>query len=209
MTAARTGPGRPRDAGLEARILEAALAVYADKGRSGFTVDQVARTAGCSRPAVMARFPTREQLLLEAVRSFDARLVSDDVGDAREQLVVLAEHLMSGFASTAGRATFRIVFDSLDDEALQAEWEAINAVRLGGIEEILRRGVARGQLTAEVLSVEFLHALVGAMMAKAIYGWLDNAADLTAPGEAARIVDFLLSRGTKPCGDEVPDLSSK
>lgn len=191
---ARTGPGRPRDESIDARILEAALGVYAAKGLSGFTIEQVARAAGCSRPAVSARFPTRTELLLEAVRSFDARLTAEDVGSARDQLVALAENLLEGFASTAGRATFRIVFDSLEDPALHAAWEDINAVRLAGIEEILQRGVARGELPADVRSPAFLHAFVGAAMAKAIYGWLGEDPSLTQVGEAAATVDFLLRR---------------
>ncbi|WP_183407897.1 TetR/AcrR family transcriptional regulator [Nocardioides marmoriginsengisoli] len=188
----RPGPGRPRDESIDARILEAALTVYAAKGLSGFTVDQVARAAGCSRPAVSARFPTRTELLLEAVRSFDATLATDDVGSARDQLVRLAENLVDGFGSVAGRATFRIVFDSLDDRALHAAWEDINAVRLAGIAEILERGVERGELPEEVRSEAFLHALVGAAMAKAIYGWLGEGS--AGPHDAAGLVDFLLGR---------------
>lgn len=191
---ARSGRGRPRDTSIDARILDAALTVYAARGLSGFTVDQVAREAGCSRPAVSARYPTRTALLLAAVRSFDATLATDDIGSARDQLVALAEHLVDGFGSTAGRATFRIVFDSLDDPALHAAWEEINAVRLSGIEEILARGVARGELPVEVRSTEFLHALVGSAMARAIYGWLGGGEAGPDPGEAARTVDFLLGR---------------
>ena len=178
---------------MDARILEAALSVYAAKGLAGFTIEQVAREAGCSRPAVNARYPTRADLLLKAVRSFDARLATEDVGSARDQLVTLAEHLMTGFASTAGRATFRIVFDSLDDAELRAAWERINEIRLAGISEILARGVARGQLPQQVQSTEFLHALVGTAMAKAIYGWLGTSDVVADPAEAARTVDFLLA----------------
>ncbi len=196
MTAARTGPGRPRDEAIDARILDAALAVYAARGSSGFTVDQVARAAGCSRPAVTARFPTTEALILHAVRSFDARLGTEDVGAARDQLVSLAQHLLDGFASPAGMATFRIVFDSLDDPELRHEWESINKIRLGCIDEVLERGVARGDLPPGVRSAEFLHALVGSMMAKAFYARLQDGDPAVDATEAERIVDFLLDRAS-------------
>ncbi len=196
MTTTKAGPGRPRDEGMDSRILDAALSVYAVRGAAGFSVDQVAKLAGCSRPAVMARYETREDLLLNAVRSFDARLDTEDIGTARDQLISLAQHLLSEFASPAGMATFRIVFDSLDDAALHLEWEAINKVRLACIDEVLDRGVARGELSDHVRSVEFLHCLVGSMMAKSFYARLGEDDRMVGGDEAEKIVDFLLRRAT-------------
>jgi hypothetical protein len=44
-TTPTTGPasGRPRDPGLEARVLDAAFSVYARRGWAGFTSEEVAR----------------------------------------------------------------------------------------------------------------------------------------------------------------------
>lgn len=187
------GPGRPRDPDMDARVLDAALRVYAAHGKAGFTVDLVAKTAGCSRPAVYARWPTRQDLLLAAVRSFDASLEVTDEGTVRDQLVSVAHQMLEGFSSTHGIATFRIVLDSRDDEALRNEWEQINSVRLGSALEVLERGVARGEWQPDVASREFLRSLTGATMLQGIYTYLgfpeQSASSLR---EAERLVDFLL-----------------
>jgi AcrR family transcriptional regulator len=187
------GPGRPRDPDMDARVLDAALRVYAAHGKAGFTVDLVAKTAGCSRPAVYARWPTRQDLLLAAVRSFDASLEVADEGSVRDQLVAVARRMLEGFASTHGIATFRIVLDSRDDEALRAEWEQMNAVRLNSALEVLERGVARGEWHPDVASTEFLRSLTGATMLQGIYthlGFLEES--IAGLREAERLVDFLL-----------------
>jgi AcrR family transcriptional regulator len=186
---------------MDARVLDAALQVYASHGKAGFTVDLVAKTAGCSRPAIYARWPTREELLLAAVRTFDASLDVADEGSSREQLVSVARQLLEGFASVHGMATFRIVLDSRDDEALRAEWEKVNTVRLRNASEVLERGVARGEWNAEVSSAEFLRSLTGATLMEGIYTYMAFPERLTGAGvEAERLVDFLL-RGRTSASD--------
>jgi AcrR family transcriptional regulator len=194
------GPGRPRDTAMDARVLDAALRVYAAHGKAGFTVDLVAKTAGCSRPAVYARWPTRQDLLLAAVRSFDATLEVADEGSARDQLVSVAQQMLEGFSSTHGIATFRIVLDSRDDEALRAEWEKINTVRLKSASEVLERGVARGEWRADVASTEFLRSLTGATMLQGIYSHMGFPEQSTGRREAEGLVDFLL-RGRTVASD--------
>jgi len=194
------GPGRPRDPDMDARVLDAALRVYAAHGKAGFTVDLVAKTAGCSRPAVYSRWPTRQELLLAAVRSFDASLEVADEGSVRDQLVSVAHQMLDGFSSTHGIATFRIVLDSRDDEALRAEWEQINRVRLKSAMDVLDRGVARGEWHPDVASTEFLRSLTGAAMLQGIYTHLGFPAQSTAGvEEAEKLVDFLLTgRALRP-----------
>lgn len=183
---------------MDARVLDAALRVYAAQGKAGFTIDLVAKTTPCSRPAVYARWPTKNDLLLAAVRSFDGSLDVDDVGSARDQLVTVAIQMLDGFSSTHGMATFRIVLDSLDDEVLRAEWEQINTVRLQSAMEVAERGVARGELTPEVASNEFLRSLMGATMLQGMYSQLASPGQpATTHADAASIVDFLL-RGRTP-----------
>jgi AcrR family transcriptional regulator len=178
---------------MDARVLDAALRVYAAHGKAGFTVDLVAKTAGCSRPAVYARWPTRQDLLLAAVRSFDAGLEVADEGSVRDQLVSVAHQMLEAFSSAHGIATFRIVLDSRDDEALRGEWEEINTVRLRSAMEVLERGVARGEWHPDVASTEFLRSLTGATMLQGIYTHLGFPEQSVAGlREAERLADFLL-----------------
>jgi len=59
-----------------ASILEAATAVFGERGYVGTTTDAVAKAAGVSQPYVVRMFGTKEQLFLEVLRRALDRLLS-------------------------------------------------------------------------------------------------------------------------------------
>ena len=72
----RVRVGRKRDHSRDAAILDAALAVLAESGYDGMTIDMVAARAGAARATVYRRWATKEDLVLAAV----ARLSAADTG---------------------------------------------------------------------------------------------------------------------------------
>jgi AcrR family transcriptional regulator len=73
MNAAKSGSvelkerrGRGRSRKLDAGIARAALKVLVQRGTSGFSMERVAREAGCSKSSIYRRHGTRENLILEA-----------------------------------------------------------------------------------------------------------------------------------------------
>jgi TetR/AcrR family transcriptional regulator, fatty acid metabolism regulator protein len=63
------------------RILQAALAVFAEKGYHKAAVDEIVRTSRTSKGAVYHYFPNKEALFLALVDEFSARL-ADSIGAA-------------------------------------------------------------------------------------------------------------------------------
>ena len=64
--------GRKRDHTRNAAILDAALAVLAESGYDGMTIDMVAARAGAARATVYRRWATKEELALAAVARLSA-----------------------------------------------------------------------------------------------------------------------------------------
>ena len=80
--ATRDGPprksvGRKRDHSRDPVILDATLAVLAETGYDRMTIDQVAARAGMARATVYRRWPTKADLVLDAV----SQLSRGDVGE--------------------------------------------------------------------------------------------------------------------------------
>lgn len=75
-----TRPGRKRDHSRDGVILDATLAVLAEQGYEGTTIDLVAGRAGMARATVYRRWPTKADLVVDAV----SRMSQGDV--AAEQL---------------------------------------------------------------------------------------------------------------------------
>ncbi len=71
----RARAGRKRDHSRDGVILDAALAVLAEHGYDGMTIDMVAARSGSARATVYRRWATKAELVLEAV----ARMSRDDV----------------------------------------------------------------------------------------------------------------------------------
>jgi len=59
--------GRPRDPRVDAAILGATLRELEETGYARLSIDAVARRAGVSRPAIYRRWPSKAQLVHEAV----------------------------------------------------------------------------------------------------------------------------------------------
>jgi AcrR family transcriptional regulator len=192
--APRPGSGRPRDAGLDDRVIEAALAVYARHGWAGFNFDAVARAAGCGRPALYRRWRSKRELMLAALQAFDAALDVPDEGSVRDQLATVAEQLFAGFLSPRGLATIRMATDGIEDDELWREWDAIRRTRIRSAREIVRRGVERGELQPGVSAAQLLNSLTGAMLSEAMTIPPDRRASAAAGARrhAENAVDFLL-----------------
>ena len=63
------GPGRPKDLGKRAAILEAAKAMFTQQGFDGTSMDQIAAAAGVSKLTVYSHFGDKEALFAAAVKA--------------------------------------------------------------------------------------------------------------------------------------------
>ncbi|AIL08763.1 TetR/AcrR family transcriptional regulator [Stenotrophomonas maltophilia] len=63
------GPGRPKDLGKRAAILEAAKVLFIEQGYTGVSMDAIAAQAGVSKLTVYSHFGDKETLFSEAVQS--------------------------------------------------------------------------------------------------------------------------------------------
>lgn len=112
---ARRRPGRPRDESRDAAILEAAVEALAEVGYDQLTMDMVARRAHAGKGALYRRWPSKADLVIDAVKVGSARLEVPDTGSLVGDLQLLAaaaaevtgNHqrflLMAGLATAASR----------------------------------------------------------------------------------------------------------
>ena len=66
---ARRGRGRPRDAGADRAILEAALELFVERGVEGASIEQIAKRASVGKLTVYRRWSSKEELLSQAIES--------------------------------------------------------------------------------------------------------------------------------------------
>ncbi|WP_264077826.1 TetR/AcrR family transcriptional regulator [Mycolicibacterium houstonense] len=80
-----TGPGRgrPRDAGADRAILQAALDVFIERGVEGSSIEQIAKRAGVGKPTIYRRWSSKEDLIAAAMET----LIAEDAGWASPEQV--------------------------------------------------------------------------------------------------------------------------
>ncbi|CAL9362996.1 putative HTH-type transcriptional regulator [Actinosynnema sp. ALI-1.44] len=161
--------GRPRSAEIDRALTTATLDLLAEVGYDALTLDAVASRAGVSRPALYRRWPTKLHLVAHAALA-SVPMPDPDTGDVREDLVRMANALVDGLSWVvlAVHAEARRVPGLVD--GFLAERHAVVA-------EVVRRGVARGRLRADVDPELVCDLLFGPL----VYHWL--ATDRRRPAE--------------------------
>ncbi|HEY8588819.1 MAG TPA: TetR/AcrR family transcriptional regulator [Naasia sp.] len=147
--------GRKRDHTRDADILEAALEVLAETGYDGMTVDMVAARARAGKATLYRRWPSKAELVLDAVACLKApdsdpsRL--PDTGTLRGDLIAMIRtptlkdaerklQIMAGIVSMLSKSP----------ELAEAAQQAIVEPRARANRFVLQRALERGEIPADV-----------------------------------------------------------
>jgi len=147
MTDHRRRPRRRGDA-LNSAIHEATLDELAELGYAKLTIERVALRAGASKASVYRRWPSRIELVLDAVQHLapDPTAIFD-TGSLRGDAIAFMRQMADLFAGPAGEALRGLLGDALADPSRTLELR--NHSRGTGhraMQEIVRRAVERGEI---------------------------------------------------------------
>ncbi|MEV0255576.1 TetR/AcrR family transcriptional regulator [Streptomyces sp. NPDC050732] len=147
---ARTVSSRRRGAVLERAILDAALEQLGTVGWSGLTMEGVAAGAQTGKAAVYRRWPSKEDLVVDALRAGLPRLDGvPDLGSVRKELLELCKQVRVTMFSRPGHA-LRSVLHECDTATAERFHDVIfegvvePSVKL--IKGVIRRGIERGEV---------------------------------------------------------------
>jgi AcrR family transcriptional regulator len=167
---------RKRGAALEDAILDAAWAELSEVGYTAFSVEGVAARARTGKASIYRRWPTRTQLLLDAVSSrlptpaqcgFPLELPAHmTTTDALRQVASAIAQVLNSPAGDVMRAVKCEA--ATDPELARAIDDQFQAPRRAAMLALLRRGVERGEvrpgadttLVADVLPAMLTHRII-------------------------------------------------
>ncbi|MFI7391286.1 MULTISPECIES: TetR/AcrR family transcriptional regulator [Streptomyces] len=161
-------PSRRRGAVLERAILEAALDQLGTVGWNGLTMEGVAAGAQTGKAAVYRRWPSKEDLVADALRSglpdFDT---VPDLGSVREDLLELCRRARDAMYSRPGFALRSVIHEC---DTMQAE--RFHAVIIKGVveptlemlREVINRGMERGEVRRDAANGYVFDAIPAMMM---------------------------------------------
>src|SRR5829696_3457055 len=126
--------GRPRRADADQAILTATVELLGEVGVAGFSMDLLAQRAGVGKATIYRRWPSKEALMLEAMRTVVTPITVPDTGAVHTDL--------RGYVGQ-----------------LRVSLEDYLRNRQTTVRTIIRRGIDRGELAADT-DVDLLVDLV-------------------------------------------------
>lgn len=182
--------GRPRDPALDARILDAVVALMGQWGFTAVTMDAVAAEAGVSKPTIYRRWASKEDLVLDAMAAHQPAFAVPDLPDPREALIAFVAHLFRWGSTTEWSLLPRLMDAVLANPDLAASFrERVVAPRSAALRVYLEGARARGELRHDVDVDAAAELLVGPPMVARIMAIISGA-ELGDPADAAeRVVD--------------------
>ncbi|MFD4599934.1 TetR/AcrR family transcriptional regulator [Streptomyces sp. NPDC058464] len=159
---------RRRGAVLERAILDAALEQLSTVGWNGLTMEGVAAGAQTGKAAVYRRWPSKEELVADALQAGLPRLEeAPDLGNVREDLLALCRQARDAMFSRPGFALRSVIHEC---DPLQVErfhgviFDGVVGPTIQLIGDVVARGIERGEVRADAANGYVLDAIPAMMM---------------------------------------------
>ena len=162
-------PGRPRNESFDALILRSALSEIAAQGLANFSLARVAARAGVAKGTVVLRWPNRDSLFLDAMRSTGEEFVMPDTEDLREGLQILVRQWAGLYRNSETRRLLaRLEAEQADFPDIVGEFRSHMAQPANRIiEDLIRQAQARGEARADADPHVVARCLVGPLLLEA------------------------------------------
>ncbi len=168
--AAKPRQPRERPGGRSARIrslvLEAAFAVFVEKGFEAFTIAEVADRAGVHETSIYRRWKTRGALAMDGCLHYaKATIPTPDTGSLRSDLAALLDSVVAVYSSPQGQALLRIL--TLQQAEPFARYEFMQR-RVDLARTIFDRAASRGEFPADGDGMIILEALLAPLVLRVL-----------------------------------------
>jgi AcrR family transcriptional regulator len=180
--------GRPRNPEIDAAALAATLAVLDEVGYGRLALEEVARRAGTTKPAIYRRWPSRQQLVLAALGQRLGQVSAPDFNCTLCDIDECLKLFVAAFRRMPPDVIGPLFADCAGDRELRAAFmTTLFDPPRAAVRETLERAYARGDLRDDV-DLELILDLIGSLVHyRALFGHAR-----TTNAEIERAVEALL-----------------
>jgi AcrR family transcriptional regulator len=190
-------PGRPRSTRADEAIIDAVLDLLAEGSSvEALSIEAIAARAGVGKATIYRRWAGKDALLFDAVRTLKGTPAMPDTGSLRGDLITLLRVVGENTDPRARRIMPCLIPEVLRSPDQYRLYQEIAESRRTVMREVLRRGVERGELRADVDIELMLLLLSGPILVQRVLHWYPGLDEHDLP---ARVLDAVLSGiGTAP-----------
>ncbi|MGW5662619.1 TetR/AcrR family transcriptional regulator [Streptomyces sp. NPDC003758] len=201
-TAASPRPAslRRRGAVLERAILDAALEQLSTVGWKGLTMEGVAAGAQTGKAAVYRRWPSKEDLVADALQAGLPRFdEAPDLGTLREDLLALCRQARDAMYSRPGFALRSVIHECDTQEAERFQgviYEGVIEPSVRLLRQVITHGIERGEVRPDAANGYVFDVMPAMMMYRTKISaceWNDQ--------DVEEMIDRLMIPLLRPVGD--------
>jgi len=195
-------PGRPKDLGKRAAILDAAKQMFTQLGYDGASMDAIAALAGVSKLTVYSHFGDKDALFTEAVRAKCEEQMPPELfiagleGPLRAQLSSIAHAFFTLITSDEALSMHRMMLMQASDEHVRRMfWEAGPQRVKDTFAGFLRQRVESGELSVPDIqraASQFFCLLKGELHTRMVSGLCSKPGKPEVEAHIAATVDLFL-----------------
>lgn len=191
-------PGRPRSTQSHQAILQATLDLLAEVGYDRMSIEAIAARAGVGKPTIYRRYPSKAELVADAIESRREKYVIPDTGSLWGDIEALITSAAQITFSPLGRQTVAMMIGSAtsNPEFAQVYWTKHLQPRRRAFAVVYERAKARHEiptdldpdLVFDVISGLMLYALIFPDGTKAWEAYIRQTIQLLLQGAWANSV---------------------
>jgi TetR/AcrR family transcriptional regulator of autoinduction and epiphytic fitness len=171
-------------------VLNAAIALVAESGYAGATIEAIAARSGVAKSTIYRHWPNRLELLNDAFQELKPPAPIPAEGDVRDRVVAFLEQVARSMAGSLWSMCLPALIDAAerDPECRELQHRTAHAGRQVLV-DILTGGIERGELPADADAEVLADALAGPIFLRRLMG--DEPFD---PAAVRHLVDQVLPR---------------
>jgi TetR/AcrR family transcriptional regulator, regulator of autoinduction and epiphytic fitness len=171
-------------------VLKAAIALLAESGYAGTTVEAVSARSGVAKSTIYRHWPNRLELINDAFQELKPPPPEPTEGDVRDRVVALLEHVARTVAASPWSSCLPALIDAAErDPECRELHNRMSRAGRQRLVDLLVGGQERGEIPAD-LDVEVMaDALAGPIFMRRLMG--DEPLD---PAAVRHLVEQLLPR---------------
>jgi AcrR family transcriptional regulator len=146
-------PGRPRSAQAHKAILDATLALLAEEGFQGLSIEAVADKAGVGKTTIYRRWASKDELVIDAIREVQINLSIVDTGNFRDDLIILFKDAYQSMAThpLLGQLALKFIGEyQTNPEIFQAFLTQILVPRFQQFGQMVEQAQAREEIRRDI-----------------------------------------------------------
>lgn len=150
-------------------VLASAVEVIGERGFSGASIDAISKRSGVARSTIYRHWPSREDLLLEAVRVLLGRSESFEPTELRTDLISIARFLSTSLATEpTGTIVASLIAEARRDKEVAKLHERFVKQRLEVATQMIQAAIERGDLPPGTVPASMATDLAAPIFFKAL-----------------------------------------